>query len=139
MPRGSIYLAGPIHGANRIDVNTWRRQASKALLVENDFATVNPAVRVINDSNTKEVIAADMTDIQRCSGVLAFLPNKYLCRGTTMEIFYAKFVLGKPVVVFGETNWSAWVWNFADECFPQLGDALAYIKQNNSTFSFAGC
>lgn len=98
----TVYLAGPMEHVSVEEAANWRTTA-EFILNCNDVQTLNPCRRV-HDFQTrymKRIFELDLRDIQECDIVLANLDNPQVAKhGTAMEVFYASYVLRKPVVAF---------------------------------------
>jgi nucleoside 2-deoxyribosyltransferase len=78
--------------------------------------------------SVREIVELDMDDINKCDAVLAHISQP--SAGTSMEIFYAKYVLGKPVVVVNATGRPStpWVSYFSDSVVDTIEDAIRFLE-----------
>jgi nucleoside 2-deoxyribosyltransferase len=99
-----IYLAGGMENLSPDDMNGWRNIAT-SILSGAGVQTLNPCRRVHNfeQKTMRRIFELDMMDIRDCDMVLVNLNNdKVPKHGTAMEVFYASYILRKPVVAFKE-------------------------------------
>jgi len=99
-----IYLAGSMENVSVEESKSWRVQAS-AWLTFYGFKVLDPTRRVhsFKQSEFKKIFDLDIRDIQSADIVLVNLNNPKLAKhGTAMEVFYANYILKKPVVAFKE-------------------------------------
>lgn len=99
----TVYLAGPMEHVSLDNAAGWRNTA-KALLSDH-YETLDPCRRLHNYEKRymKRIFELDLRDIRECDIVLVNLNDPKLAKhGTAMEVFYASYVLGKPVVAFKE-------------------------------------
>lgn len=97
-----VYLAGPMEHVSKEDAVGWRTTA-ELLLWRNEVQTLNPCRRIHNFEQRymKRIFELDLRDIQESDIVLVNLDNPTVAKhGTAMEVFYASYVLRKPVVAF---------------------------------------
>lgn len=120
----TIYLCGPIQ--NRTDAQCVRwRELVKQTWVGKTLDPLRRDYRGRELDNPAQLVADDLQDIRDCDGVLVYFDGPSV--GTSMEIFYAKHVLKKPVVVADMTKGatlSAWLVHHADVVRPDLMGAL---------------
>jgi nucleoside 2-deoxyribosyltransferase len=82
----------------------WRSYAEKRLSFS-EVLTLNPCRRVHNFDKRymKRIFELDLRDIQESDIILVNLDNPTVAKhGTAMEVFYASYVLRKPVIAFKE-------------------------------------
>ena len=99
-----IYLAGPMENVSDSDMYQWR-EVAKNILHSAGCKTLDPTRRrhTGNQKEMRRVFDLDMMDVRNCDIVLVNLNNDKLAKhGTAMEVFYASYVLRKPVVAFKE-------------------------------------
>lgn len=97
-----IYLAGPMENVSWDEMSDWRIHATE-ILSGADVVCLDPCRRrhSFEQKQMKRIFALDMADLRNCDMVLVNLNNDQLPKhGTAMEVFYASYVLGKPVVAF---------------------------------------
>jgi nucleoside 2-deoxyribosyltransferase len=97
-----IYLAGPMENVSEHEALQWRDKA-KEILHLNNVATLDPCRRIhdFQPKYMRRIFELDLRDIQECDLILANLNDPKLAKhGTAMEVFYAAYVLRKPVVAF---------------------------------------
>lgn len=101
MPR-TIYLAGPMEHVSLEDAKGWRDIAT-SLLTQAELKILDPTRRIHNFEKKymRRIFELDLRDIRECDIILANLDNPKVAKhGTAMEVFYAAYVLQKPVVAF---------------------------------------
>ncbi len=102
MKQRTVYLAGPMEHVSLDDAQGWRNIAEQ-LLNFNGVQTLNPCRRVHNFDKRymKRIFELDLRDIQESDIILVKLDKPEVAKhGTAMEVFYASYVLRKPVVAF---------------------------------------
>lgn len=94
-----IYLAGPMDFATEEQQYAWRKQATNKLL-KHGMDTLDPTRRPHDcDLNIKEIFKLDLKDIEECELVLADCRQLNIPTfGTSCEVFYASYILKKPVI-----------------------------------------
>jgi len=101
----TVYLCGPMENATHSEMCGWR-DIAKEYLHRANVATLDP-VRRRHSNKQKEmrrIFELDLLDIRECDFVLVNLNNDALPKhGTAMEVFYAAYVLNKPVIAFKES------------------------------------
>lgn len=97
----TIYLAGPMENVSFKEACTWREYA-KNRLSNCGFTILDPTRRIHNDEREyKRIFELDMLDVQHADLILVNLADPKLAKhGTAMEVFYANYMLRKPVVAF---------------------------------------
>jgi len=98
----TVYLAGPMEHVSADEAKGWRDIASWQLK-QSDVLTLDPTRRLHNFEKRamKRIFELDLRDIQECDIILVNLDNPTVAKhGTAMEVFYASYVLRKPVVAF---------------------------------------
>ena len=98
----TVYLAGPMEHVSKEDAEGWRSIAER-LLHSAEVNTLNPCRRVHNFETRymKRIFELDLRDIQESDLILVNLNDPKVAKhGTSMEVFYASYVLRKPVVAF---------------------------------------
>lgn len=99
-----IYLAGPMEHVSKTDMTDWRDRATY-LLSLHDIKTLDPTRRLhkFEQKEMRRIFECDLKDIRQCDMVLVNLNGDTVPKhGTAIEVFYANFVLHKPVVAFKE-------------------------------------
>jgi nucleoside 2-deoxyribosyltransferase len=102
MKQRTVYLAGPMEHVSKEDAIGWRTSA-ETILSFADVKTLNPCRRIHNFEQRymKRIFELDLRDIQESDIILVNLDNPSIAKhGTSMEVFYASYVLRKPVVAF---------------------------------------
>ena len=98
----TIYLAGPMENVGHDEMTEWRTVAT-GILSNANITCLDPTRRrhSFEQKIMKRIFELDMIDIRACDMVLVNLNNDVLPKhGTAMEVFYASYVLNKPVVAF---------------------------------------
>jgi nucleoside 2-deoxyribosyltransferase len=124
----TIYLCGPINGRTDADARDWR----EAVKAQWAGATLDPMRRdyrgrELEPGIAAEIVRGDIEDIQACDALLVFYDKPSV--GTAMEVFYAKHVLGKPVVVVDASGkpLSPWLLHHSDHVVRSVTEALAVL------------
>lgn len=110
----------------------WRNTAKT--LLGDDFKTLDPMRRKFIDrqvDSANEIVEFDLQDVRDADIILVNYNKPSI--GTSMEIFYASYNLGKFVVAFSPFEYrdcSPWMARFCTKILPSLEDAVAYIKAN---------
>lgn len=102
MKQRTIYLAGSMEMVSLEEAQRWRAKAEHLLSMA-DARTLNPCRRIHNFEQRymKRIFELDLRDIQESDIILVNLDNPTVAKhGTAMEVFYASYVLRKPVVAF---------------------------------------
>jgi len=98
-----IYLAGKMEAVTLEAAKGWRDKVTK-ILETHDVKTLDPCRRIHNfeDRYLKRIFDLDLLDIRNCDFVIADLENisDTPSHGTSMELFYANYILKKPVIGF---------------------------------------
>jgi len=100
----TIYLAGPMEHVSAEDAKGWR-DIAKHLLLSADQKVLDPTRRIhkFEIKYMKRIFELDLRDIRESDIILANLDRPQIAKhGTAMEVFYASYVLGKPVIAFKE-------------------------------------
>ena len=127
-----IYLSGPIMDEHSGTAREWRNTAKT--LLGDDFKTLDPMRRKFIDrqvDSANEIVEFDLQDVRDADIILVNYNKPSI--GTSMEIFYASYNLGKFVVAFSPFEYrdcSPWMARFCTKILPSLEDAVAYIKAN---------
>lgn len=101
MTKRTIYLAGSMENVSLTEATSWRDTAT--YLLEEHYKVLNPCRRIhsFNNKEFKKIFELDLRDIQESDIILVNLCNPKLAKhGTAMEVFYANYILRKPVVAF---------------------------------------
>lgn len=139
-----VYLAGPINGTSWDECYKWRSDAAD-ILAKHGIEALDPlsgkevlegSAKIIGSTrhfNYKEIIERDLWHIRQADIVLVNA-TRGDCRyiGTTCEVFYANYVLNKPVVVFYGDNvdWmQSWMNYLITRSFTKMEDAIDYIAR----------
>lgn len=101
----TVYLCGPMENVPRPQMCDWR-DIAKEHLHRAGIVTLDP-VRRRHDGqqrHMRRIFELDLLDIRESDFVLVNLNNDKLPKhGTAMEVFYASYVLRKPVIAFKES------------------------------------
>jgi len=109
MKQRTVYLAGPMEHVSVEESTGWRNKATDIfdntnyLYMEKLITVLDPTRRVHNFEQRymKRIFELDLRDIQESDIILVNLDNPEVAKhGTAMEVFYASYVLRKPVVAF---------------------------------------
>lgn len=121
----TIYLCGPINGRTDADCKNWRESVTEQW----PGAVLDPMRRdyrgrELEPGIAAEIVAGDIEDIQASDALLVYFDKPSV--GTSMEVFYAKAVLGKQVVVIDATDkpLSPWLTHHSDAVVRTVTDAL---------------
>ncbi len=126
----TIYLSGPIMDEHEGEARKWRAVAKK--LLKDNFKMLDPMRRRFVDrqvDSSNEIVEFDLQDI-RDADIIMVNYNKPSI-GTSMEVFYAAYDLGKFVVTFSPFEFkdcSPWMVRFSTKILPALEDACTYIN-----------
>lgn len=99
----TIYLAGPMEHVSDDEMCGWRKTATMYL---HDWKILDPTRRRHSGEqrHMRRIFELDLRDIREADVLLVNLNNPTLAKhGTAMEVFYASYVLRKPVVAFKES------------------------------------
>lgn len=125
----TIYLCGPINGRTTEDATNWRELAKQRW----NGGCLDPMRRdyrgrELEPGIAAEIVQGDIDDIQAADAILVFFDKPSV--GTAMEVFYAKHVLGKPVVVIDASDkpLSPWLLYHSDSQTRHMSVALAAIN-----------
>jgi nucleoside 2-deoxyribosyltransferase len=97
----TIYLAGPMEHVSKQESIEWREEAT--WMLEDKAKILDPTRRLhsFEQRYMKRIFELDLRDIQESDIILVNLDNPAIAKhGTAMEVFYASYVLRKPVVAF---------------------------------------
>lgn len=102
MKQRTIYLAGPMEHVSLDDAKGWRDIATNCLrLAEQKVLDPTRRVHDFQPKFMKRIFELDLRDIQEADLLLVNLDNPTIAKhGTAMEVFYASYVLRKPVIAF---------------------------------------
>lgn len=130
---GRFYLAGPIRKVPLDVAIEWREKATQDL-AKLGFASLSPMHR--SNLMPTHIVEQDLRDIQLATAVLAYVPEDIVTLGTPMEIFYANYVLHKPVIVFGtnEDVLSPWIREFCIFHHTLYEEALVFIQKSKNLY-----
>jgi len=98
----TVYLCGPMEHVSKEEAKGWRDIATD-LLSSAGIYILDPTRRIHNFEKKymKRIFELDLRDIRESDIILANLDNPKIAKhGTAMEVFYAAYVLQKPVVAF---------------------------------------
>ena len=124
----TLYLCGPINGRTDADATNWREYAKRLW----PWQCLDPMRRdyrgrELEDGIAAEIVAGDIEDIKASDAVLVFFDKPSV--GTSMEVFYAKHVLSKPVVVIDASDkpLSPWLIHHSDFRSRNMAEALMLL------------
>jgi nucleoside 2-deoxyribosyltransferase len=125
----TIYLCGPINGRTTEDATSWRETVKQRW----NGGCLDPMRRdyrgrELEPGIAAEIVAGDIEDIQAADAILVFFDKPSV--GTSMEVFYAKHVLGKPVVVIDASDkpLSPWLIHHSDLQTKHVSVALSTLN-----------
>jgi nucleoside 2-deoxyribosyltransferase len=127
-----IYLCGPIMDCAVGESKDWRTRAKETLAGR--FILLDPMRRNFRDNeidSANEIVEFDLADIRDADILLVNYAKASV--GTSMEVFYASYNLGKFVVAFSPfdfKNCSPWMVRFCTKILPSLDEALAYLVRH---------
>jgi nucleoside 2-deoxyribosyltransferase len=124
----TLYLCGPINGRTDSDATNWREEAKRLWPGKCiDPMARNYSGRELEPGIAAEIVAGDIEDIQNSDALLVYFDKPSV--GTAMEVFYAKHVLSKPVVVFDASDkpLSPWLLHHSDYRSKNMAEALVLI------------
>ena len=100
MYRRKIYAAGSMENVSVTEATFWRNKA-RNLLPEWDFLDPCRRLHSNKEKEMRSIFELDLRDIREADCVLVNLNDPKVAKhGTAMEVFYASYVLHKPVVAF---------------------------------------
>jgi len=100
----SAYLAGPMENVGQDEMTEWR-EVAKSILEPAGITCLDPTRRrhSFEQKYMKRIFELDLIDIRDSDMILLNLNGDNTPKnGTAMEVFYASYVLRKPVVAFKE-------------------------------------
>jgi len=137
----TIYLCGPINGRTDDDASNWRNEV-KTIYGMNGIV-LDPMRRdyrgrELEPGIASEIVDGDMEDILSCDAVLVYFDKPSV--GTAMEVFFAKYVLGKVVVLIDASDkpLSPWLLHHTDYRTRSISDALMHIDMAINLRPYAG-
>lgn len=101
MSKRTIYLAGPMEHVTSTEAKGWRNIATS--LLEDSANVLDPTRRLhsFEKKYMRRIFELDLRDIRESDLILANLDNPKVAKhGTSMEVFYAAYVLRIPVIAF---------------------------------------
>ena len=101
-----IYLAGSIRrellDGKLSDAVEWRKEFAK-LLSKHGYEAISPMRKKLKRLGTSsEVVTRDLMDISKSDALIALIKKDTSSVGTPMEIFYASYIRGIPVIIICE-------------------------------------
>lgn len=129
----TIYLCGPINGRTDADCRDWREAVKTAWQGEClDPMRRDYRGRELEPGIAAEIVAGDFEDLHAADALLVFFDKPSV--GTSMEIFYTKHVLRKPVVIIDASGkpLSPWLAYHADKVVQSVDDALAFLANETT-------
>jgi len=125
-----FYLGGPIANVSRAKAGQWRAEARRKL--EAIGHSVNdPNERLCRPGIEKEIIESDLEEIRKSDILIAHTPTDVFFHGTSMEIFFAAYVLRIPVFTF-PVNPTPWLIHWSEQ-FEDLASVLDHVRSLNGT------
>jgi nucleoside 2-deoxyribosyltransferase len=132
-----VYLCGSMEFVSEQVGRDWRNTATQ-ILNAHGVGTLDPYRRKhsFKMEEMKRIFELDLRDIRECDIVLANLStmDTIPSHGTAQELFYAHYVLHKPVIAFRpsfvrphpflECTTTEWVGNVKEACELIIGDYL---------------
>ena len=103
MTKRTIYLAGPMEHVSDKEAQGWRKIAYYTFEMNDNVRVLDPTRRIHNFEQRymKRIFELDIRDINESDIILVNLDKPEIAKhGTAMEVFYASYVLHKPVVAF---------------------------------------
>jgi nucleoside 2-deoxyribosyltransferase len=128
-PKKTIYLSGPIMDEHEGIARAWRQDAKR--LLKEHFRLLDPMRRKFVDrqvDSANEIVEFDLQDVRDADIILVNYNKPSI--GTSMEVFYAAYDLGKFVVAFSPFEFqdcSPWMVRFSTKILPTLEEACHYI------------
>jgi len=125
-----IYLCGPINGCTDFEATNWRD------LIKNtwNYECIDPMNRdyrgrELEPGIAKEIVDGDIEDINNSDLIVVFYEKPSV--GTSMEVFYAKHTLGKPVVVIDISGkpLSPWLLHHSDVQVKSMAEAEIAVNR----------
>ena len=137
MMQVKVFISGPIQGME--DKQDYRDRLRKILLAYG-FEPIDPWLREKvmyswkgerwwRDVSSKGFIERDLADIEKCDILVAYLP--VLSAGTCMELFYAKRLGKKTIVICEIENPSPWIIFHSDITFKTLNEFEKFLKETS--------
>ena len=124
-----IYLCGPIMNEFNGEASEWRQKALETF--DGIFLVLDPMRRNFKDrevDSANEIVDFDLQDIRETDILLVNYSKPSI--GTSMEVFYASYKLGKFVVAFSPfafKNCNPWMVRFCTKILPSLDESIHYI------------
>ncbi|MDP8243544.1 MAG: nucleoside 2-deoxyribosyltransferase domain-containing protein [Candidatus Hinthialibacter antarcticus] len=128
----TIYLSGPIMGEVNGEAVEWREDAKRKL--QDKFDLLDPMRRSFKDNevdSANEIVEFDLQDIRDADIILVNYNKPSV--GTSMEIFYAAYTLGKFVVTFSPFEYkdcNPWIVKFSTKILPSLDETCDYVRRH---------
>lgn len=122
-----IYLCGPINGRSDDECMSWRAEATRLW----SGPVMDPMRRDYRGRESlcaNEIVSGDMEDIRASCGLLVFFDKPSV--GAAMEVFFAKAVLGLPVVVINAHGGpvSPWLQYHSDAIVVGIKDGVTKLR-----------
>jgi len=99
-----IYLAGQMDNVSSSDMNDWRRYTKKFWQGDDRIMILDPCRRPhTTNLSEREIMLLDLRDID-CADII-LVDNRDLGKptfGTPCEVFYASYMLNKPVIAWND-------------------------------------
>jgi len=116
------------------EAKDWRTRAKEKLAGK--FILLDPMRRNFRDreiDSANEIVEFDLQDVRDADILLVNYSKPSI--GTSMEVFYASYNLGKFVIAFSPFEFescSPWMVRFCTKILPSLDDAIAYVEKHFS-------
>lgn len=98
----TVYAAGPMEQVSKGEAKGWRDDVTRILEMAG-CKVLDPTRRLhtFQQKEFKKIFELDLRDIQESDIILVNLCDPKLAKnGTAMEVFYANYILRKPVIAF---------------------------------------
>jgi hypothetical protein len=124
----TVYLCGPIHGRTDAECITWR-QTFRAIW---DGEVLDPIRRDYRGREYEDphgLVHSDLADVRAADALIVYYDKPSV--GTSMEVFYASHILGKPVVLVNRSYdiIPVWMLYHADQIVGSLTHARAALDE----------
>jgi nucleoside 2-deoxyribosyltransferase len=128
VPYPMIYLCGPIHGRTDEECVGWRQRFAAEWPGE-CLDPMRRDYRGREHENPQELVKADLEDVSTAGALVVYFDKPSV--GTSMEIFYARHCLDKPVVVINASDMSVlpvWLVYHSTVIVRTLEEAVSYLS-----------
>jgi len=102
MTKRTVYLCGPMEAVSFSEANEWRKRATQLLSDACNILDPCRRIHTFEARQMKRIFELDLRDIRECDIVLVNLDlmHERPSHGTAQEMFYANYILHKPVIAF---------------------------------------